>query len=418
MILEHVGLSQINGSLVVLDGVKDATFDEMVVLKLNDGTQRVGRIVMIEGEKCVIQVFEGTTGFSLNNTRTSLTGHPMMVDLSPEILGRTLDGLGRPIDGLGEIYPQYRRDVNGSPINPVSRVYPRNYIRTGISAIDALATLIRGQKLPIFSGSGMKHNELAVQIVKQADVSDGEEFAIVFAAMGVSEVTLTAVKQGEATILKVEGSDVGVLIGHRGETMESLSYLAGLVANRLPGDYLKLGLDVGGYRSKREKDLESLARRIGAKVAKTGRSHAMDPMNPYERRIIHSTIGAMQGVRSESKGEGADRRVVIYSTDPNASNLPERREGGRGRNDRGGRPGQGGYRGGPRRDGGHGRSDRNDRNDRGGKGGYRGGERRSSVPEREFADTPRPEGAEPMAPTRTHLIDDAEGLALYGKVEL
>ena len=185
MILEHVGLSQINGSLVVLDGVKDATFDEMVVLKLNDGTQRVGRIVMIEGEKCVIQVFEGTTGFSLNNTRTSLTGHPMMVDLSPEILGRTLDGLGRPIDGLGEIYPQYRRDVNGSPINPVSRVYPRNYIRTGISAIDALATLIRGQKLPIFSGSGMKHNELAVQIVKQADVSDGEEFAIVFAAMGV-----------------------------------------------------------------------------------------------------------------------------------------------------------------------------------------------------------------------------------------
>ena len=168
MILEHVGLSQINGSLVVLDGVKDATFDEMVVLKLNDGTQRVGRIVMIEGEKCVIQVFEGTTGFSLNNTRTSLTGHPMMVDLSPEILGRTLDGLGRPIDGLGEIYPQYRRDVNGSPINPVSRVYPRNYIRTGISAIDALATLIRGQKLPIFSGSGMKPNELGVEIVKLA----------------------------------------------------------------------------------------------------------------------------------------------------------------------------------------------------------------------------------------------------------
>ena len=152
---------------------------------------------------------------------------------------------------------------------------------------------------------------------------------------GRGEVTLTAVKQGEATILKVEGSDVGVLIGHRGETMESLSYLAGLVANRLPGDYLKLGLDVGGYRSKREKDLESLARRIGAKVAKTGRSHVMDPMNPYERRIIHSAIGAMQGVRSESKGEGADRRVVIYSTDPNASNLPERREGGRGRSDRG-----------------------------------------------------------------------------------
>ena len=178
MILEHVGLSQINGSLVVLDGVQNASYDEMVVMKLTDGTQRVGRIVMIEGDKCVIQVFEGTTGFSLDNTRTTLSGHPMMVDLSPEILGRTLDG-------LGEIYPEFRRDVNGSPINPVSRVYPRNYIRTGISSIDALATLIRGQKLPIFSGSGMKHNELAVQIVKQADVSDGEDFAIVFAAMGV-----------------------------------------------------------------------------------------------------------------------------------------------------------------------------------------------------------------------------------------
>ena len=185
MILEHVGLSQINGSLVVLDGVQNASYDEMVVMKLTDGTQRVGRIVMIEGDKCVIQVFEGTTGFSLDNTRTTLSGHPMMVDLSPEILGRPLDGLGRPIDGLGEIYPEFRRDVNGSPINPVSRVYPRNYIRTGISSIDALATLIRGQKLPIFSGSGMKHNELAVQIVKQADVSDGEDFAIVFAAMGV-----------------------------------------------------------------------------------------------------------------------------------------------------------------------------------------------------------------------------------------
>ena len=185
MILEQIGLSQINGSLVVLDGVKNASYDEMVVMKLTDGTQRVGRIVMIEGEKCVIQVFEGTTGFSLGNTRTTLSGHPMMVDLSPEILGRTLDGLGRPIDGLGEIYPEHRRDVNGSPINPVSRVYPRNYIRTGISSIDALATLIRGQKLPIFSGSGMKHNELAVQIVKQADVSGGDDFAIVFAAMGV-----------------------------------------------------------------------------------------------------------------------------------------------------------------------------------------------------------------------------------------
>ena len=140
---------------------------------------------MVEDDRCVIQVFEGANGLSLQNTRTVLTGHPMMVDLSPELLGRVLDGLGRPIDGLGDIYPAARRDVNGAPINPVSRVYPRNYIHTGISAIDCLTTLIRGQKLPIFSGSGMKHNELAVQIVRQASVSDGSDFAIVFAAMGV-----------------------------------------------------------------------------------------------------------------------------------------------------------------------------------------------------------------------------------------
>ena len=185
MILEHIGLSQINGSLGVLDGVKGVQYDEMAELHLDDGSTRVGRVVEVEGDRCIIQVFEGTRGLSLVNNRTVLTGHPMMMDLSPELPGRVLDGLGRPIDGLGEIYPEFRRDVNGSPINPVSRVYPRNYIRTGISSIDALATLIRGQKLPIFSGSGMKHNELAVQIVKQADVSDGEDFAIVFAAMGV-----------------------------------------------------------------------------------------------------------------------------------------------------------------------------------------------------------------------------------------
>ena len=185
MILEHVGLSQINGSLVVLDGVPEASYDEMVQLRLDDGSRRTGRVVMVEGDRVVVQVFEGTRGLSLDNTHTVLTGHPMEIDLSPEILGRTFDGLGRPIDGMGAIFPQTRRDVNGAPINPVARVYPRNYIHTGISSIDCLATLIRGQKLPIFSGSGMKHNELAVQIVQQASVADGSEFAIVFAAMGV-----------------------------------------------------------------------------------------------------------------------------------------------------------------------------------------------------------------------------------------
>ena len=185
MIIEHLGLSQINGSLIVLDNIKDASYDEMVELKLEDGSSRTGRIVQIEGEKVVIQVFEGTKGLSLVNTRTRMTGHPIELSLSPEIIGRVFDGLGRPIDGLGEVFPTKKRDVNSSPINPVSRVYPKNYINTGISSIDALMTLIRGQKLPIFSGSGMKHNELAVQIVRQASISDSEDFAIVFAAMGV-----------------------------------------------------------------------------------------------------------------------------------------------------------------------------------------------------------------------------------------
>lgn len=185
MIIEHIGLSQINGSLIVLDNIKDASYDEMVELRLEDGSSRTGRIVEIEGEKVVIQVFEGTKGLSLVNTKTRMTGHPIELSLSPEIVGRVFDGLGRPIDGLGEVYPVENRDVNSSPINPVSRVYPKNYINTGISSIDALMTLIRGQKLPIFSGSGMKHNELAVQIVRQASISDSEDFAIVFAAMGV-----------------------------------------------------------------------------------------------------------------------------------------------------------------------------------------------------------------------------------------
>ena len=169
---------------MALDGVKNASFDEMVELRLENGTVRTGRIVQIEGEKVIIQVFEGTKGISLVNTRTRLTGHPIEMKLSRGIIGRVFDGLGRPVDGLGEIYPDEERDINSSPINPVSRVYPKNYINTGISTIDALATLIRGQKLPIFSGSGMKHNELAVQIVRQASVADNEDFAIVFAAMG------------------------------------------------------------------------------------------------------------------------------------------------------------------------------------------------------------------------------------------
>lgn len=191
MIIEHRGLKQINGSLVVLEGVKAPMNEELVEIELENGNKRTGRIVAIEGDKAIVQVFEGTRGLSMVNTKTRLLGHPMEMKLSPEILGRVFDGLGRPIDGLGEIYPECSMNVNGQPINPVSRIYPQNYIRTGISSIDCLATLIRGQKLPIFSGSGMKHNELAVQIVRQASIADNDDFAIVFAAMGVKNDVAT-----------------------------------------------------------------------------------------------------------------------------------------------------------------------------------------------------------------------------------
>ena len=187
MILDYIGVKEISGSLIVLDDVKNASFEEIVEIRLDNGATRTGRIVQMEGSRAVIQVFEGTRGISLQNTRTRLVGRPMELALSPEILGRIFDGVGRPIDGLGDIFPDKRMNVNGMPINPVSRVYPKNYISTGISSIDVLMTLIRGQKLPIFSGSGMKHNELAVQIVRQAKIAEeeGSNFAIVFAAMGV-----------------------------------------------------------------------------------------------------------------------------------------------------------------------------------------------------------------------------------------
>lgn len=187
MIFEYVGVREINGSLIMLDNVECPSYEEMVEIRLEGGGVRNGRIIKLEGKRAVIQVFEGTKGISLSNTRTRLKGRPMELALSPEILGRVFSGVGRPLDGLGEIYPTERANVNGTPINPVSRIYPKNYISTGISSIDTLITLIRGQKLPIFSGSGMKHNELAVQIVRQARIaeSEGSKFCVVFAAMGV-----------------------------------------------------------------------------------------------------------------------------------------------------------------------------------------------------------------------------------------
>ena len=187
MSIEYLGLSEVNGPLAVLEGVENAAYEEMVEFSLDDGSKKLGRIVAVYEDKAIIQVFEGTEGISLKNTHTRLTGRPMEIPLSEEILGRTFDGIGNPIDGLGPIVSERRVNVNGLPLNPVSRRYPRNYIRTGISAIDGLTTLIRGQKLPIFSGNGLPHDQLAAQIVQQASLGEDsdEKFAIVFAAMGV-----------------------------------------------------------------------------------------------------------------------------------------------------------------------------------------------------------------------------------------
>ena len=262
--------------------------------------------------------------------------------------------------------------------------------------------------------------EVPINIEENAKVKAAVDYLQdVIEKMGVQDVKFSAVQKGEATIIRLDGEKMGALIGRRGETMESLSYLASLVANRLEGDYIKLGLDVAGYRDKRESDLTALAQRIGTKVRRTGRSFAMEPMNPYERRIIHSAISKMEGVRSESKGEGRDRRVVIYSTAPDAqteNTYGERRPRG-GRPGNGRRPGgnrNGGYRGGSR-------SEHGDRN--GNRGGYRGsrnggnrGPRPSGVPERTYA--PRDaETAAPVAPKRTERVDDFADFS-FGKIEL
>lgn len=204
--------------------------------------------------------------------------------------------------------------------------------------------------------------------------------ADIFEKMGVSGTTITPIQQNEAVVLKVEGEKAGTLIGRRGETMEALSYLASLAANRSGGDYLKLGLDVAGYRSKRESDLAALAHRIGARVLKNGRSQELEPMNPYERRIIHSAISEMEGVHSESRGEGADRRVVIYPDNP----APR---SGRRSNNRNNRTGGG-------------------RGSRPNRGYSHNHSARNSTKE------------ESKAPRRTETLNDGEGIALYGKIEL
>lgn len=182
------GLKRISGPLVVLEGVSEATYDELVHLHDEDGTTKMGRVIELDQDRVVVQVFESTQGLSMGSVSTEFTGRPIELGVSSELLGRQFNGAGVPIDGLGPVYTHKKVDINGRVMNPVSRVYPRDFINTGVSAIDGLNTLIRGQKLPIFSGSGLSHNELAAQIVRQAHLlgEGSEDFAIVFAAMGVT----------------------------------------------------------------------------------------------------------------------------------------------------------------------------------------------------------------------------------------
>lgn len=183
---QYLKLEKIEGPLIVLKGVDDVSYDEMMDIEIEGKEKRRAKVVRIQGDKVIAQVFEGTTGISTQNAAVTFTGTPLEVSLSKEILGRTFNGVGEPIDGADPIITDKKYNVNGRPMNPVSRQYPRDYLETGISAIDTLTTLIRGQKLPIFSSNGLTHNQLAAQIVRQAKLKNSDEkFAIVFAGMGI-----------------------------------------------------------------------------------------------------------------------------------------------------------------------------------------------------------------------------------------
>lgn len=186
MLREYETIREIRGPLLIVEKTTDVAYDELVSIELPNGEKRSGRVLEVGLGYAVIQVFEGTMGISPRGTRVRFLGKTMEMPVSEEMLGRIFDGLGRPIDGGPEIIAEDRRDVNGEPLNPSARAYPEDFIQTGVSAIDGMNTLVRGQKLPIFSGGGLPHNTLAAQIARQATVRrEGEEFAVVFAAIGV-----------------------------------------------------------------------------------------------------------------------------------------------------------------------------------------------------------------------------------------
>lgn len=179
-------LNYVTGPLIFVHDVHDVAYNEMVSILMPDGTRRSGQVLEVSGETAVIQVFEGTQGIDVAVTEVRFLEEVAKIDVSSDLLGRVLNGIGRPIDGGAPVIAEARLEITGSPINPYSREQPADFIETGVSAIDGLNTLVRGQKLPIFSGSGLPANELAAQIIRQARVKSGEEFAIVFGAMGVT----------------------------------------------------------------------------------------------------------------------------------------------------------------------------------------------------------------------------------------
>lgn len=187
MVTEYNTIEEIVGPLVFLDDVDHATVEELVEVELPSGEQRRGKVLEVNRNRVLIQLFEGTRGVDITRTKVRFLGRSLELAVSPDILGRIFNGLGSPIDDGPAIIPEKKLDINGDPINPYARVYPQEFIQTGISAIDGLNTLVRGQKLPIFSGFGLPHSELAAQIARQATVPGKEAaFAIVFAAMGIT----------------------------------------------------------------------------------------------------------------------------------------------------------------------------------------------------------------------------------------
>ncbi len=184
--LEYKGVASISGPIIVVENVKNVGYDELVAVKTQNGETRLGKVIQVTQKAVTVQVFEGTTGLSLSQTRTRFLGKPLEVPVSTEMLGRVMNSFGDPIDGHPRFFTEEKRDVNGFPLNPNAREYPKDFIQTGISAIDGLTSLVRGQKLPVFSGPGLSHNELAAQIVRQAQIRNANDpFNIVFIAMGL-----------------------------------------------------------------------------------------------------------------------------------------------------------------------------------------------------------------------------------------